>query len=119
MSLREVWMLARQWAVGGRVTLCGALITAALLAGTAGYPAVAAAEGGGPTIPDFAIGNGMAWREIGDEFLPPPSGAGPVTEDPLHPFRSNGAVRLGLAPTYHIGDVNSPILQPWAAEQMR
>ena len=103
----------------GRMLPWAVFVTALLLAGSADSLRAAGAEGGAPTIPDFAIGNGMAWREIGDEFLPPPSGAGPVTEDPLHPFRGNGAVRLGLAPTYHIGDVTSPILQPWAAEQMR
>jgi len=113
-------MFGQLWPASGGVTVCGALlVTAMLLAGSAAMPASAADESAASTIPDFEIGNGVAWREIGDEFLPPPSGPGPVTEDPLHPFRSNGAVRQGLAPTYHIGDVTNPILQPWAAEQMR
>src|SRR5215469_16258585 len=113
-------MFGQLWPASGGVTVCGVLlVTAILLAGSAGMPASAADESAASTIPDFEIGNGVAWREIGDEFLPPPSGPGPVTEDPLHPFRSNGAVRQGLAPTYHIGDVTNPILQPWAAEQMR
>src|SRR5690349_4207545 len=85
-------------------------VTALLLAGSADSLRAAGAEGGAPKIPDFEIGSGMAWREIGDEFLPPPSGPGPVTEDPEHPFRSNGAVRLGQMPTYHIGDATNPIL---------
>jgi len=101
------------------MAVCAVFVTGVLVAESAATLSAAGAEGGASKIPDLAIGNGMAWREIGDEFLPPASGAGPVTEDPLHPFRSNGAVRLGLAPTYHIGDVTNPILQPWASEQMR
>ena len=112
-------MSGPQWPSGGRVALCSVFVTAILLAGSAGDPTVAAADGATSSVPDFQIGSGMAWREIGDEFLPPPSGPGPVTNDPAHPFRSNGAVRLGEAPTYHIGDLTNPILQPWAAEQMR
>jgi hypothetical protein len=101
------------------VTFCGVFVTGMLLAGSAGIQTLAAADGRASTIPNFEIGSGMAWREVGDEFLPPPSGPGPVTTDPLHPFRSNGAIRLGQTPTYHIGDLTNPILQPWAAEQMR
>lgn len=102
----------------GRRRLCGLFVTSVLLAGIARSPAFSA-EGAVSGIPDFEIGSGMAWREIGDEFLPPPTGPGPVTNDPAHPFFSNGAVRLGQTPTYHIGDITNSILQPWAAEQMR
>jgi hypothetical protein len=93
-------------------------VTGMLLAGSAGSLTLAAAEGAA-SIPDFQIANDVAWREIGDEFLLPPSGPGPVVNDPKHPFYSNGAQRLGITPTYHIGDLTNPILQPWAAEQMR
>ncbi len=104
---------------GGGASLCRASLVAMLLAASAGSLTPAMADDAAGKIPDFQLGPNMAWREIGDEFLPPPSGPGPVTEDPEHPFRSNGAVRLGQMPTYHIGDVTNPILQPWAAEQMR
>lgn len=112
-------MSGPQWPAGGRAALCSAFVAAILLAGSAGSLTFAAADGATSSLPDFEIGSGMAWREIGDEFLPPPSGPGPVTNDPAHPFRSNGAVRLGQTPTYHIGDLTNPILQPWVAEQMR
>ena len=112
-------MLALIWPQGSRPTLCGVFTAGMLIAGIDANPALAAAEGTAANIPDFEIGSGVAWREIGDEFLPPPAGPGPVTTDPLHPFRSNGAVRLGQTPTYHIGDLGNPILQPWVAEQMR
>jgi hypothetical protein len=102
-----------------RAGFYAAFVTGIVLAGSAGGLAWAAADGATSGIPDLAIANDVAWREIGDEFLPPPTGPGPVINDPLHPFRSNGAVRQGLMPTYHIGDLTNPILQPWAAEQMR
>lgn len=103
----------------GRSILCGMFAAGLLLASRPGSPAASAAEGAATAIPDFQIGSGMAWREAGDEFLPPPDGPGPVVNDPRHPFLSNGVVRLGQQPTYHIGDTANPILQPWAAEQMR
>ena len=111
-------MLGPPGPVGSRVTLCGVFAAGMLLAGSAGSLTLAAAEGAA-SIPDFQIANDVAWREIGDEFLPPPSGPGPVINDPKHPFYSNGVQRLGQTPTYHIGELSNPILQPWAAEQMR
>src|SRR4029077_21173876 len=109
---RRLRMFAPQWPAGRQIAFCAVFVTG-MLAGNADSLSVAAADSGDKAIPDFAIGNGVAWREIGDEFLPPSSRAGAVTEDALHPFRSNGAVRQGLDPTYHIGDISSPILQPW------
>ena len=62
----------------------------------------------------------MAWHEIGDEFLPPPSGPRPVTNDPRYPYISPAvARRTNTQSTYRIADLTNPILQPWAAEQMR
>lgn len=62
----------------------------------------------------------MAWHEIGDEFLPPPSGPKPVTNDPRYPYISPAvARRKNIQSTYRIADLTNPILQPWAAEQMR
>jgi len=112
-------MFGPLYVAGGRIGLCSAFAIAILAASTAGNQTMAADDGAVSDIPDFQIGKDMAWREIGDEFLPPPNGPGPITNDPQHPFRSNGAQRLGQTPTYHIGDVTNPILQPWAAEQMR
>ena len=111
-------MFGPLWPTGGPVTLCGMIVTGLLLAGSASSLTLAAAEGAA-SIPDFQIANDVAWREIGDEFLPPPSGPGPVINDPKHPFYSNGVQRSGGTPTYHIGELTNPILQPWAAEQMR
>ena len=66
-------------------------------------------------IPVFsAVGSG--WLEIGDDFLPPPSGAGPVTADPAHPYHSNIS---GLQPTFRVANLNNPVLQPWVIERLR
>jgi hypothetical protein len=50
------------------------------------------------------------------EFLPPASGPGPVTFDKAHPYIRNNTVGQ---PTFRIGDVTNPILQPWVVERMR
>jgi hypothetical protein len=66
-------------------------------------------------IPDFGK-VGYGWYSVGDDFLPPLSGPGPVMSDPAYPYRSNTS---GKQPTYRIADVRNPILQPWAVEQLK
>jgi hypothetical protein len=82
-----------------------------------GAPPLARAADG---VPDFAGTSDSAWFVVGDEFLPPPSGPGPVTNDKRYPYVDNAAARRGgKQPTYRIADLSNPILQPWAVEQMR
>src|SRR4051812_22546566 len=60
-----------------------------------------------------------AWlpdRPTGDDFLPPPSGPGPVMSRKDRPYVPNGR---GQQPTYRIADLTNPILKPWAIEQMK
>ena len=59
---------------------------------------------------------GSGWLEVGDDFLAPPSGPGPIMADPAHPYHSNLS---GLQPTYRVADLNNPILQPWVVERLR
>ncbi len=59
---------------------------------------------------------GFGWYEVGDDFLAPPSGPGPVTADPAHPYQSNVS---GLQPTYRVADLNNPVLRPWVVERLR
>ena len=95
-------------AVAGLVCTCSAL-----------WP-VFATYGKNAGVPDLTIGSDTAWLEVGDELLPPPSGPGPVTNDPHYPYVDNGAARrAGKQPTYRVADLSNPILQPWAIEQMR
>jgi hypothetical protein len=81
------------------------------------WPAPAAADG---AAPDLFVNSDTGWLPVGDDFLPPPSGPGPVTFDKHHPYVDNGAARrTRTQPTYRVADLSNPILQPWAVEQMR
>jgi hypothetical protein len=59
---------------------------------------------------------GSGWYEVGDDFLPPPSGPGPVTADPAHPYQSNTS---GLQPTFRVADLKNPALKPWVVERLK
>jgi hypothetical protein len=73
-----------------------------------------------PKTPVFHAQFGAAWMEVGDEFLPPPSGPGPVVNDPRYPYIDNGrARRESKQPTYRVADLSNPILQDWAKAQMK
>lgn len=66
-------------------------------------------------VPDFGSA-GYGWFEVGDDFLPPHSGPGPVTADPQHPYFSH---QSGKQPTYRVADTRNPILKPWVADRLR
>jgi hypothetical protein len=69
-------------------------------------------------IPNFAPDANTAWtsdRPQSDDFLPPPSGPGPVLSDPAHPYVPNGQGQ----PTYRVADLTNPTLKPWVVERMR
>src|SRR5215468_8050122 len=90
------------------------ILTGALVAGIALSSAPAA------EIPDLMGTNATAWFVFNDEFQPPPSGPGPVTFDKRYPYVDNREARQrGIQPTYRIADLDNPILQPWAREEMR
>jgi hypothetical protein len=86
------------------------LVAGALLVGSADSATLAAGATAASGVPDFEVGEDMGWHEFGDLLLAPPSGPGPVTQDPKYPFN----FRLN----YRVADTSNPILQPWAAEQM-
>jgi hypothetical protein len=95
-------------------------IAGLLLAGTAAW-SVLAAEGAqepAAVVPNFAPDGATAWtsdRPKSDDFLPPPSGPGPVLSDKAHPYVPNGQGQS----TYRVADLTNPILKPWVIEQMR
>jgi len=76
-------------------------------------------------VPNFSPDSITGWVKTpgSDEFISPESGPGPVQDDPAHPYVSNGhpgdGGRLDGQETVKIADISNPILQPWAAEQMR
>src|SRR6195256_5919935 len=101
--------------------ISGAVLTSLLCsAGVLG-----SALGASPTsIPDFASTNGIGWiasgSGFGTDFVQPPSGPGPVPNDPAHPYITNvAATASGKQPTFRVADLTNPILQPWAVERMR
>jgi hypothetical protein len=92
---------------------CARLAACLIAAATALFGAGAMAQNA--AIPVLSP-PGAGWLEIGDDFLPPPSGPGPVTADPAHPYHSNIS---GLQPTYRVANLNNPLLKPWVVERLR
>jgi hypothetical protein len=90
-----------------RIAACGA--SAALACVAALWPAAAAQDRGEP---NFAPDSSTAWIAVGQEFFAPPSGPGPVRADPAHPPKPGQSA-------FRVADLASPILQPWAREELR
>ncbi len=98
----------------------GLIIAAAMLA----WPALAE----NAAVPNFAPDANTGWisgvpdseTPIGDEFLQPSSGPGPVTFDRAHPLIDNRKSRQsGKSATNRVADLSNPILQPWVREELR
>jgi hypothetical protein len=73
-------------------------------------------------IPNFSPSSAMGWLKagVGDEFLPPDTGPGPVVSDPAHGYTaSNFLLTPGNAKPFKVADLSNPILQPWVIEQMK
>jgi hypothetical protein len=86
------------------------IVAGIMLVAVALYPAGAQTN----AIPQFS-GRDFGWL-ADTEFLPPPSGPGPVSFDKAHPYVRNNTVGQ---PTFRIADVSNPILQPWVVARMR
>jgi hypothetical protein len=69
--------------------------------------------------PNFAPDDLTGWQLLDDEFIPPPSGPGPVVSDPAHPYVSFYRFPRNPKPTFRVADLGNPILQPWARERLR
>jgi hypothetical protein len=70
--------------------------------------------------PDFAPNAGVSWVAFSRAFISPPSGPGPVKDDPAHPNVSNDDFRAsGRQPTFPIADLTNPILLPWVREKLK
>jgi hypothetical protein len=93
----------------------GVLVSAVCLVGSLGFSA--AAEGAPLNL---APNPNIGWYAYNRIFIAPASGAGPVQQDPAHPYVSNDEFRVtGRQPTQHLADLNNPILQPWARDVIR
>src|SRR4029077_20151392 len=70
--------------------------------------------------PNFAPNANVGWYAYNRQFIPPPSGPGPVQQDPERPYVSNDEFRVsGKQPTEQLADLNNPILQAWATALVR
>jgi len=93
----------------------GALASAAYLAGSLSFAALAQ---GAP--PNFAANASIGWYAYNRQFIPPPSGPGPLQQDAARPYVSNDEFRVsGRQPTEQLADLNNPILKPWAMDVVR
>ncbi len=83
--------------------------------------AASAAAVGATSIPTgFAPNANVGWISTSGDWMRPPTGPGPVMEDPKIPHVSNEEFRrTGKQPTIAVGDPESPILQPWAKDTLR
>jgi hypothetical protein len=91
------------------------LVGAVYLAGSFGLSSLAQAE-----PPNFAPNPEIGWYSYNRLFIAPPSGAGPVQQDPTRPYVPNDEFRVtGRQPTQLVADLNNPILQPWARDVIR
>ena len=102
-----------QYLAGGAMA---ALVSAGVVYAQA-LPTSLSADAPPVSIKDLAPDRFTAWvpdRPTGDDYLPPPSGPGPVVSIKDPPYVPNGQGQ----PTYRIADTSNPILQPWAVAQM-
>jgi hypothetical protein len=93
----------------------GALAGAIYLALGLNHPATAQSA-----LPNFAPHANIGWYAYNRLFMPPARGAGPMQQDPAHPYVTNDEFRVtGRQPTQRLADLSNPILQPWAREVVR
>ena len=106
--------MSRAWTKSKRLSI-GPAIAGAVFIVAAPWPASSQTA-----PPNFAPNPSVGWVAMSGEFTSPPSGPGPVLRDPAHPRVSNDDYRArGAQPTFAMGDLSSPILQPWAREVLR
>ena len=106
----------------------GLALRRTLLAGGVLTGFVSALAAQDASVPNFAADSTVAWiagvpdgiNPAGQEFLPPPTGPGPVTFDTAFPYVDTLASRkTGKQETVRIADLSNPILQPWVREELR
>jgi hypothetical protein len=93
----------------------GALFGSAVALAFLAIPSANSAD----NLPNFAPNANTGWQLADDEFIPPPSGPGPVVSDPAHPYISFYRFPANPNPTFRVADLNNPILQPWTREALR
>jgi len=90
------------------------------IAAAIAFTAVAAFAAPAAAPPDFAPNPSVGWVAGGARYLEPPNGPGPVGPARGRRQSANNEVRERDAQAlFGIGDLDAPILQPWAREQMK
>jgi hypothetical protein len=107
--------------VARKRVLAGCALASLVCGACALEPAIGAEQ---ISAPNFAPNGNVGWiasgKGFGVDFVQPPSGPGPVTNDPAYPYLTNAeAARTGRQPTYRVADLSNPILKPWVVEEMR
>jgi hypothetical protein len=92
------------------------VIASLVSAGVSLWPAYGADS---TKVPNFSPDNITGWLAQDDEFIPPPSGPGPITFDPAHPYISFYKFPRNPKPSFRVADLTNPILQPWTREALR
>ena len=70
-------------------------------------------------MPNFSPNNATGWLAQDDEFIPPPSGPGPVRSDPAHPYVSFYKFPRNPKPTFRVADLSNPNLTPSAKDSLK
>jgi hypothetical protein len=105
----------------GAICAVGAMCAVGVWLGLRAQTASAPQQTATVDIPNFAPDDQTSWRLNridGDNWLPPEGGGpGPIVAAPEYPYVPNNDDYD--QPTYRIGDLTNPILQPWVRAQMQ
>ena len=63
----------------------------------------------------------LPWVAMGQDYLPPPSGPGPITYDKAHPVMARNANQFGTVVTapMRLADISNPNLKPWVVDYLK
>jgi len=88
-------------------TILAGLFSAGAIFGQAQAQGV---SGQDTSIPNFSPSNTVGWLKsgVGDEFLPPETGPGPVVSDPAHGYVGSFLLTTGNAKPFKIADLSNP-----------
>jgi hypothetical protein len=83
-------------------------------------PSFAANETAQPQVPVFSHAD-FPWFPVRGEFLPPPSGLGPISYDKAHPRTVRTVNNIGdvQETTMHLADLSNPNLKPWVIDALK
>src|SRR5579864_3544779 len=74
----------------------------------------------GGVVPNFSSID-LPWVAMGQDYLPPSYGPGPVTYDKAHPVMARNANQFGavVEAPMRLADLNNPNLKPWVSDYLK